>query len=64
MRFHIENMTCGGCARSVTKAVETVDAKAKVNADPVTKKLTIESAVPAEAFSRALDDAGYLATAA
>jgi copper chaperone len=64
MRFHIENMTCGGCVRSVTKAVETVDPKAKVNADPVTRKVTIESDAPVEAFSRALDDAGYPATAA
>ena len=64
MRFHIENMTCGGCARSVVKAVETVDPKAKVNADPVTKKVTIESAAPAEAFSQALDEVGYPATAA
>ena len=23
MRFHIENMNCGGCARSVTKTVES-----------------------------------------
>jgi copper chaperone len=64
MRFHIENMTCGGCARSVTKAIETVDPKARVDADPVTKKVSVESALPADAFSRALDDAGYPATAA
>jgi copper chaperone len=63
MRFHIENMTCGGCARSVTKAIEGVDPTAKVNADPVTKKVTIESALPASTFSRALGDAGYPATA-
>jgi copper chaperone len=64
MRFHIENMTCGGCARSVTKAVETVDPKAKINADPVTKTVTIDSALPFGAFSRALEDAGYPAVAA
>jgi copper chaperone len=64
MRFHIENMTCGGCARSVTKAIETVDPKARVDADPVTKKVSVESALPADAFSRALDHAGYPATAA
>ncbi|WP_280514618.1 heavy-metal-associated domain-containing protein, partial [Camelimonas fluminis] len=22
MQFHIKNMTCGGCARSVTKAIQ------------------------------------------
>ncbi len=64
MRFHIENMTCGGCARSVTKAVETVDPKAKINADPLTKTVTIDSALPSDAFSRALEDAGYPALAA
>lgn len=63
MRFHIENMTCGGCARSVTKTVETVDPKAKINADPVTKKVTIDSALPSDAFYRALEDAGYPAVA-
>jgi copper chaperone len=63
MQFHIENMTCGGCARSVTKAVEALDPKAKIDADPVTRKVTIVSALPSEAFARALDDAGYPATA-
>jgi copper chaperone len=64
MRFHIESMTCGGCARSVTKAVERVDPKAKVNADPVTKKVTIETAASTDAISKALTDAGFPATAA
>lgn len=64
MRFHIENMSCGGCARSVTKAVESVDPTAKVTADPATKKVTIESATPADSFARALGEAGYPATAA
>lgn len=57
-------MTCGGCARSVTKEIETVDPKAKINADPVTKKVTIDSALSSDAFSRALEDAGYPAVAA
>ena len=30
MQFHIENMTCGGCARSVTKAIQSVDPQAEV----------------------------------
>jgi copper chaperone len=25
MQFQIDNMTCGGCARSVTKAIHSVD---------------------------------------
>ena len=34
MQFHIENMTCGGCVRSVTKAIQSVDPSAEVTADP------------------------------
>jgi copper chaperone len=65
MRFHIENMTCGGCARSVTKAVESVDPKARINADPVTKTVTSRIlGVATDSFSRALADAGYPASMA
>lgn len=34
MQFHIENMTCGGCVRSLTKEIQSVDPVAQVNADP------------------------------
>jgi copper chaperone len=64
MRFHIENMTCGGCARSVTKAVESVDPKARVDADPVTKTVTVESSASTDSITRALADAGYPASVA
>jgi copper chaperone CopZ len=33
MKFQIDNMTCGGCARSVTKAIHSVDPHAKVDID-------------------------------
>lgn len=62
MRFHIENMTCGGCARSVTKAVESVDPKASVNADPVTRTIAVETGASAAAIAEALVDAGYTAS--
>jgi copper chaperone CopZ len=31
MEFHVEGMTCGGCARGVTRAIQAVDAHARVN---------------------------------
>ena len=31
MKYRIENMTCGGCARGVTKAIHTVDASAEIS---------------------------------
>lgn len=34
MQLRIENMTCGGCVRGVTKAILSVDPEALVAADP------------------------------
>lgn len=59
MQFHIENMTCGGCARSVTKAIQSVDPEAKVQADPASHKVDVISAAPREAVVAALSEAGY-----
>jgi copper chaperone len=59
MRFQIENMTCGGCARSVTMAIRSVDPVATVEADLQSHSLTIRSDKPREAFLPALEEAGY-----
>ena len=55
MQFHIENMTCGGCARGVTRAIYTVDSAANVEADPPTRKVVVTSGQPRAAFEAALD---------
>lgn len=62
MRFHIDNMECGGCVRGVAKAITSVDPDAEVHADLPTRNVTIESSLPAEAFSRALQQAGFFAS--
>lgn len=64
MHFHIDNMICGGCARNVTKVIQSVDARAEVVADPKKRHVEVSSEKPREAFLRALDDAGYPAAAA
>lgn len=64
MQFHIEMMTCGGCARSVTKAIRLVDPDAKVEADPKSRTVEVTSDKPREAFLPVLDEAGYPAAAA
>ena len=45
LRFDVPNMTCGGCARGVTRAVQKVDPSAKVEADPPTRLVVVPSAV-------------------
>ncbi len=32
--FHIPNMTCGGCAKTVTRILHGVDPQARVETDP------------------------------
>ncbi|MGE8213300.1 MULTISPECIES: heavy-metal-associated domain-containing protein [unclassified Stenotrophomonas] len=62
MKLHIESMTCGGCARSVTATVKDVDPAATVDIDLASKEVKIESSQPVEKFTKALDEAGFPAT--
>ncbi len=58
--FQIDDMTCGGCAGSVTKAVKAVDPSAQVQVDLATHRVQIESAqADAKALQEAIEDAGY-----
>lgn len=63
MQLHIENMTCGGCARSVTKTIQSVDPAAVVEADPSARSVVVTTASPRSAIEAALATAGYPAAA-
>lgn len=60
-QFRVPDMHCDGCVRSVTKAIQSVDAGAKVEADLETKLVRIESGAGAEALAAAIEDAGFTA---
>lgn len=57
--FTIPNMTCGGCARSVTNALLSVDPDARIKTDPPTRNVTVESTLDEAVFLTALSEAGY-----
>lgn len=59
MQFHIDNMTCGGCARSITRAIHLLDADAKVMADPPSRLVEVESSATREQIEAALQEAGF-----
>jgi copper chaperone len=59
MHFHIETMTCGGCARGVTKAIQGVDAGATVTADPPNRRVDVTSTAPRDQIVAALTEAGF-----
>lgn len=62
MQFNVEAMHCGGCARSVTRAIQSVDPAAQVTTDPETRKVEVISAKPREAFLPVLAEAGFPAS--
>lgn len=59
MKLHIESMTCGGCARSVTAALKAVDPTATVEIDLPGRNVKIESSQPLDSFTKALEDVGF-----
>ena len=59
MQFHIETMTCGGCARGVTKAIQGVDATATVQADPPNRRVVVTTTAPRDRIVAALTEAGF-----
>lgn len=59
MQFQIDNMTCGGCAKSVTKAIQSADPEAKVDIDLGTKVVRVTSSSDEATIVAKLDDVGY-----
>ena len=63
MKFEVQDMTCGGCAKSVTKAIQSVDPNATVKPDPAARTVKVETAATIADIERVLEEAGYPAAA-
>lgn len=59
MEFQVQDMTCGGCAGRITKAVKAVDTEALLQIDIPTHSVKITSTANVEKFDAAIRDAGY-----
>jgi copper chaperone len=58
--FEVNDMTCGHCASTITKAVKAADQEAKVEIDLASHRVRIEPAqADAQALADAIKDAGY-----
>jgi copper chaperone len=64
LKLNVPDMTCGHCAGTVTKAVQSVDSLASVTIDLPSKTVSIVAAVDARRISQAVEAAGYSNTAA
>lgn len=59
IEFTVNDMTCGHCASTITRAVKDVDAAGRCEIDLGTKKVRIDSRRPAADFKAAIEEAGY-----
>ena len=64
IELNVVGMTCNHCVHAVTQAVKSVDPGAEVRVDLEGGKVRVEGKGSAEALSRAIDEAGYKASAA
>jgi copper chaperone len=63
--FDIQDMTCGHCVATITRAVAAVDAGAAVRFDLPAHRVEITSgSVSADILSQSIQDAGYTPVAA
>ena len=60
LTFEVQDMTCGHCVSSITKAVQTIHPGAQVTADLATHRVRIEaSGSDSVQLSDAIREAGY-----
>jgi copper chaperone CopZ len=55
----VEGMTCGGCAKGVSRSVQMLDRTAKVDVDLQSKMVRIETTASLDAVTSAIVNAGY-----
>lgn len=64
MKFHLPDMSCGGCVRAVTAAITQADAQAQIEADTVARTISVQTSATPQEVIRALAEAGFPASAA
>ncbi|WP_282364730.1 heavy-metal-associated domain-containing protein [Pseudomonas sp. PS01297] len=57
--FTVDGMTCGGCVRGVTNAIQRLDPQSKVDVDLKTKTVKVESKLAAKDIVGAIEGAGF-----
>ena len=64
IEFTVNDMTCGHCASTITRAVKEVDAAGRCEIDLAAKKVRIESPHEAADFKAAIEEAWFTPVAA
>jgi copper chaperone len=59
MKFEVRDMSCGGCANAITRAVTAADPRATLEINVATKVVVIDSVTLPEKFLTAIEAAGF-----
>ena len=59
LTLKVSGMTCGGCINAVTRAVQSQDPQAKVQADLITQTVNLETTLSPGQASQLITDAGF-----
>lgn len=59
LELTVTDMACNVCVETITKAVQTIDSHASVDADTQTKQVTITTTAAAAVVKDAIAAAGY-----
>jgi copper chaperone len=59
LKMKVPNISCDGCAESITESIHTMEPDAKVDVDVKAKTVTVESAASEETIKQAITAAGY-----
>jgi copper chaperone len=59
LSLKVSGMTCGGCIKAVTKAIQSQDPQAKVEVDLASQMVNLETSLSAAQASQIITDAGF-----
>ena len=59
IELKVPGMACGGCGKTITKAIQSVDPSAEVQTDPKSKQVKVETQAKESSIREAIAAAGY-----
>ncbi|MDR3441005.1 heavy metal-associated domain-containing protein [Telmatospirillum sp.] len=57
--YKVSGMTCGGCVRSVERAIKAVAPDSEIEVDLASGKVSVEGTVDEQVIAKAVEDAGF-----
>ena len=59
LQLTVPNIACSACGDTITQAIQALDPTAKVQADPKTQQVKVETQAAEHDIKQAITDAGY-----